>query len=209
MTDAAHILFPSDAPKPQQSATASDSAPILRNPVVTVIEPGKTVEPTPLAGPSDHAKHDDAAKLFASEVGPSDLDGAVERLETLADAVRLGGDADRAAALTEASVILAADAEAHAMPSDDLREIMEHAHAASATMSPMTPEQLADGHAKGMKELADVPAADLDLARGLIMKLSEKMPTLPYQLEATGLGNRPDFIRAVIREAKRRSGRSV
>lgn len=69
----------------------------------------------------------------------------------------------------------------------------------------MTANQLADGMAKGMKELADVPAADLDLARELIGQMSEKMPSLPYQLEATGLGNRPDFIRAVIREAKRRN----
>ncbi|MCK1492201.1 hypothetical protein IVB14_17675 [Bradyrhizobium sp. 180] len=174
---------------------------------MTVIEPDKTVEPSSSAAPAENAKANDAAKLFASEVNSSALDGAVARLETLADAVRLGGDADRAAALTEASVILAADADTHGMPSDDLREIMEHAHAASATMSPMTPEQLADGQAKGMKELTDVPAADLDLARGLIRKLSEKMPTLPYQLEATGLGNRPDFIRAVIREAKRRAGK--
>lgn len=207
MTDAAHILFPNDAPKSQQPATGGDSAPILRNPVVTVIEPGKTVEPTAPAGPAEDAKREDGADLFPSEVITSDLDSAVERFETLANAVRLGGDADRAAALTEASVILAADADMHGMPSDDLREIMEHAHAASATMSPMTPEQLADGQAKGMNELADVPAADLDLARGLIRKLSEKMPTLPYQLEATGLGNRPDFIRAVIREAKRRAGK--
>lgn len=207
MSDAAHILFPDDAPKARQPVVSGDSSPTIRNPVLTVVEPVKAVEPTPLAGKVDNAKDGDAAKLFTSEVSPSDLDGAVERLETLADAVRLGGDADRAAALTEASVILAADAEAHGMASDDLREIMEHAHAASATMSPMTPEQLAEGHAKGMKELADVPAADLDLARGLIRKLSEKMPTLPYQLEATGLGNRPDFIRAVIREAKRRGNR--
>ena len=205
MSNPAYVLFPNDSPKSQQPA-AGGSAPVLSAPVVTVTQPGKAIEPTPPAGLADPTKRDDASALF-NEASPSEWGDAMERLDALADAVRLGGEADRAAALTEASVILAAEAEAHGMPSGDLQVIIEHAHAASATMSPMTPEQLADGHAKGMKELADVPAADLDLARGLIRTLAEKMPTLPYQLEATGLGNNPEFIRSVIREAKRRGFR--
>jgi len=93
------------------------------------------------------------------------------------------------------------------MPSDDLQAIIEHAHAASATLTPMTSEQLADGRAKAMQELADVPAEDIAAAQSLIGALSQKMPSLVYQLEATGLGNKPDFVRAVIREAKRRGYR--
>lgn len=202
MTDAAHILFPSDAPKASSAPAAGDSAPVLRNPVVTVIEPGKAkaVEPTPPAGQAGP----DAAKLFSTESAPGEYDGATERLDALAEAVRVGGDADRAAALVEAGNVLSTEAKAHGMPSADFGEIMGHIHEASATLSPMTAEQLADGMAKGMADLADVPAADIDLARGLIREMSEKMPSLTYQLEATGLGNRPEFIRAVIREAKRR-----
>jgi ketosteroid isomerase-like protein len=183
----AHLLFPSDAPKgAQQAPAAGGSVPTA---AVKAVEPG------------------DAAKLFTSEVSPAEHDGVVERLEVLADAVRLGGDADRAAALTEASVILAADAEAAGMPSDDLRAIMEHAHEASATLTPLTPEQLADGRAKAMQELADVPPEDIAAAQGLIATLSQKMPSLVYQLEATGLGNSPEFIRAVIKESRRRGYR--
>lgn len=198
MTSDAHILFPNDVPATPQPPVAGGVPATVK-----VSDVGKAVSPAATAGHADAAEPD-AAKLFASEVSPSEHDGAVERLEVLADAVRLGGDADRASALTEASVILAADAEAAGMPSDDLRAIMEHAHEASATLTPMTPEQLADGRAKAVQELADVPPEDIAAAQALIEALSKKMPSLPYQLEATGLGNRPDFIRSVIKEARRR-----
>ncbi len=102
------------------------------------------------------------------------------RPDTLACAVRLGGEADHPVALTEAGAILSADADAHHMPSGDVEAIMEQALKASATF-PVTLEQFADGQAKAMRELADVPAADLDLARVLIWKLSEKRPMLPCQ----------------------------
>jgi hypothetical protein len=198
MSDA-YILFPNDAPRSQQPPVVSIA------PTVATPEAGKAVSPAPPAGPADAAKPD-AAKLFPTE-SPAERDSAVERLDTLAEAVRLGGDADRADALIETGSILVAEAQAHGTPSSELQEIIGHVHGASSTLSPMTADQLADGMAKGMKELAEVPAADLDLARGLIRRMSEKMPSLPYQLEATGLGNRPDFIRAVIREAKRRGPR--
>jgi hypothetical protein len=199
--EAAHILFKNDIPKSQQPPVAGGSVP-----TVTVPEAGKAAEPTlPAgpAGPADAAKPD-AAKLFLTEASAAERGSAVERLDTLAEAVRLGGDAERAEALIEAGSMLAAEAQAHGMPSSELQEMVGHLHEASSTLSPMTADQLADGMAKGMAELADVPATDLDLARGLIRRMSEKMPSLPYQLEATGLGNRPDFIRAVIREARRR-----
>lgn len=197
MSDPAHILFPSDVPATQQPPIGGSV------PAVKVQDASKAGGPASPAGPADAAKAD-AAKLFATEVTPAERDSAVERLDTLADAVRLGGDADRADALIETGSILAAEAQAHGMPSSELQEIIGYVHDASSTLSPMTADQLADGMAKAMKELAEVPAADLDLARGLIRQMSEKMPSLLYQLEATGLGNRPDFIRAVIREAKRR-----
>jgi hypothetical protein len=202
MTDPAHLLFPADAPKSQQPPVAGGSAP-----AAAVPDARKAVEPVPAAGPADAAKPGDAAKLFGAEVSPAEWDSAVERLDTLADAVRLSGGTDRAAALTEASIILAADAEASGMASDDLREIIEHAHAASATLTPMTAEQLADGRAKAMQELADVPAEDIAAAQGLIATLTKQMPSLPYQLEASGLGNNPAFIRAIIKESRRRGYR--
>lgn len=202
MTDPAHILFKNDVPAGQQPPSAGGSAPAASVPAT-----GSGGNAAPTAGPADAAKPDAAKVLFGAEPSPAEYDGAVERLEALADAVRLSGGTDRAAALTEASVILAADAEAAGMPSDDLREIMEHAHAASATLTPMTAEQLADGRAKAMEQLADVPPEDIAAAQSLIGALSQKMPSLPYQLEATGLGNKPEFVRAVIREAKRRGYR--
>ena len=195
---AAHVLFPNDRPATTRQPLAPSIAP-----AVTTPDTGKVVSPR---SPADTAKSD-AAGVFPTEVRPDERDSAVVRLDTLADAVRLGGDADRADALVEAGSILAAEAQSHGMPSADLQEIIGYVHDASSTVSEMTSDQLADGMAKGLRELAEVPAADLDLARGLIRQMSEKMPSLPYQLEATGLGNRPDFIRAVIREAKRRGVR--
>lgn len=185
-TSPAHVLFPADAP-----AAATPTA----GPTAAEAQPARQDTPT------------DTSKLFPSEVVHEDRDGALERLDTLADAVRLDGDAERADALTEASDMLLAEARAHGMPTADLREIVDQVHAASATVAPMTEAQLADLNAKTMREIEDIPAADLNLARGLITAMSAKMPDLIYQLEATGLGSDPKFIRAVVREAKRRAGR--
>ncbi|MBY9051405.1 hypothetical protein K7462_29450, partial [Pseudomonas fluorescens] len=81
MTDAAHILFPNDTPKPQQPVAASDRAPILRNPVVTVIEPVKAVVPTAPAGPvAAHKPDDAAAKLFKDDTIDSNAKAVTEIL---------------------------------------------------------------------------------------------------------------------------------
>ncbi|MFB6448384.1 hypothetical protein [Bradyrhizobium tunisiense] len=207
-SDAAHVLFPSDAPKAPAVAAPSAAGASPQADAAALLFPTEVKAAVPVLPPA-------TVEVAKSEVAKPDIQAApaerdsIERLDVLAEAVRLGGDADRAAALTETGNVLLTEALAHGMPSADLQEIVGHVHEASSTLSPMTAEQNAEGMVKGMADLADVPAADLDLARGLIQQMSEKMPALPYQLEATGLGNRPEFIRAVIREAKRRSGGSA
>lgn len=209
MSDPAHVLFPSDAPNaPAVAAPSAAAGAPPRADAASLLFPseGKAANPVPPTGTVEGAKPE-VAKTN-SEAVQSNRE-SLERLDTLAEAVRLSGDADRAAALTETGSVLLAEAQEHGMPTADLQEVIGLVHEASSTLSPMTAEQNAEGMANAMADLADVPAADLDLARGLIRQMAEKMPMLPYQLEATGLGNRPDFIRAVIREARRRSGKSA
>lgn len=213
--DVAHLLFPSDAPA---SVTPAPSASEIRSPTITPL--WKTTDHAAAdparapAGNDTAAKSTDdiAAKLFDTErqtdSADAELYGSIEKLDDLADAVRMSGDDGRATALREAGTFLVEEAREYGMPSDDLRGIVDLVHEASATVSAMTPERLAEGQARAERELASsgVSDADIDLARGLIRKMSEKIPNLTYQLEATGLGNDARFIRAVIKEAKRRGG---
>jgi len=195
MIDPAHLLFPSDAPTvPADVPPARPAAPAAPAQAATQPPAGDDTNP--------------AEQIFKTEL-PSDgadLGEAVGRLDDLASSLRVS-EPERAAALTDATDELVNYAIDHDMPAGDLREIVEAVHVAADTLSPMTPEQLADGHAKAMRELSDVPAADLDLARGLIREIEKKIPGTMSQLEYSGLGNRPEFIRAVVKEARRRAGR--
>lgn len=201
--DAAHTLFPNDIPKGAVAAT--DTAKPARQ-AQPAQDQAKTVKPDQPAGPDDAA-----AKLFSSEVKSDPVTAehadVLEPFDRLAESVRLSGDWGRGDQLSEAGDILMSEALEHGMPAPDFRDLIGQVHESFATVSEMTAEQLADGKAEGMQELSDVPASDLDLARGLIKQMSGKIPNLIYQLEATGLGNSPKFVRAVVREAKRRSGR--
>lgn len=192
--DPSHILFPSDAPK-----QAPDWYQVAQN--------KPTAAPAPASPAADPQEEPDPSKLFPSEVASDDRDEAIEQLDVLANAVRMDGDEERAAALTEAGDVLLAEARAHGMPTADLREIVDQVHAAAGTVAPLSAEQIADLNAKAMREIEDIPAADLDLGRRLIAQMSKKMPGLTYQLDASGLGSDPTFIRSVVREAKRRAGR--
>lgn len=199
MIDPAHLMFPSDAPAAAVQAPAQDAQP----------RPSAPAAPAQAATqPPADADANAAERLFDSELpsNGADLGEAVGRLDDLASAIRIS-EPERAAALTDATDELVSYAIDHDMPAGDLREIVEAVHVAADTLSPMTPEQLADGQAKAMRELSDVPAADLDLARGLIREIEKKIPGTMRQLEISGLGNRPAFIRAVVKESRRRAGR--
>ncbi len=209
--DPSHILFPSDAPKatPEWFARQQDAAASSMFPSERSREPAPTVAGQSAPRTADEAD-DAAATLFKSEISPIDEGGAleaVELLDTLAETVRMSGDVERADALADATDVLMMEAASHGMPSADLREIVQAVHGAAATVAPLTPEQLADGQAKALAELSDVPAGDLNLARGLIRQMERKMPGLSHQLEISGLGNDVKFIKAVVREATRRAGR--
>lgn len=200
MTVDPYALFPNDRPSSAETADLG----ITRQPPAQ--DQAKTVKPDQPAGPDDAA-----AALFGSEVKSdpvtADHADALEPLDRLAETARLSGDWERGDQLSEASDVLMSEALEHGMPAADFRDLIGQVHEASGTMSELTAEQLTDGKAKAMRELADVPVADLDLARGLIKQMTGKIPNLVYQLEATGLGNNPKFVRAVVLEAKRRAGR--
>lgn len=211
--DPAHILFASDAPPATRQAQVAAAQPAGQ--VRQSDEAARSLFPKEGAAssagqPAGKSSDGDAETLFPGERPEARDDGAidtVEPLDRLAEAVRLSGDVERADALAQATDVLLADAADHGTPADDLREIVEAVHGAAGTLTPMTPEQLANGQAKAMRELSDIPTADLDLARGLIRQMERKMPGLAHQLEISGLGNDVKFIRAVCREAVRRSGR--
>lgn len=205
-TEAAYILFGADKPK---SAETSDLGMTRQPPVQPAQDHAKAVKPDQPAG---HVDPDEAARrLFDTEAeadpAQAEYSEALQPLDKLSESARLAGEDERAAQLTEANEVLMSEALEHGMPAADFRDLIGQVHEASGTMSELTADQLSDGKAKAMRELADVTAADLDLARGLINQMSGKIPNLVYQLEATGLGNNPKFVRAVVKEARRRAGR--
>lgn len=135
----------------------------------------------------------------------ADYSGAFDRLDDLARSVHLSGDTERAAQLDVVQGVMLSDGIAWGTPPNTIREITDALHGASATLTPMSDEQLADGYAKGMRELADMPIEDIDLARDLIRKMEGRIPNLASQLEASGLGSDPKFVRLIVAEAKRRA----
>ena len=190
-TSPAHVLFPSDAPTQPPAEQGQPSA----------APPRPDAHSAPQAV---QAQGEDAGKLFPSEAPPQERDTALEPLDRLADTVRFD-DAGRAEALNAAGDALFLDAVEWGTPTETLREITGQLHEASATLSPMSAEQIADLNAKAYRELSDVPAADLDLARGLVTSMAMKIPGLGNQLEASGLGSDPKFVRLIVAEAKRRA----
>lgn len=209
MSDPAHVLFPNDAPKVEQPAAAGNSAPVLRNPVVTVIESGKAAEPTP-PGPVAAPKPDDvAAKLFQDDVVDSNAKAVTKILDGFANSAISDGDGgERFRAIEAARDGLIADAMASGTDTKELFAVVNVIHELQAnSVAVPTPEQAVQRMSEGLEACRNenIADADLDLGRRFVTEHLEKIaPGTVYTLERTGAGNDIRVIRAVIAEAKRR-----
>lgn len=193
--DPAYILFGADRPASANQPTAVPQAPAQQ-----------AAQGQPDAQP--HAGEDAAAKLFDTEAkagDDADYSGAFDKLDDLASSLKLTGETERSSELAAATDAMFEQAIAWGTPPDTVREISGYLHEAAGAIAPMSAEQLASGKANAERELADVPASDIALAQGIIREMSAKIPSLPDQLIASGLGNDVRFIKSLIREGKRRA----
>lgn len=206
MTDAAHILFPNDAPP----AAAGENAPVLRNPVATVIQGGKAVAPTPPAG-TDQANPDTAAVLFKDDVTDAGAKAVTELLGGFANSAISDGDGgERARAIEVARDGLIADAKAHGTDTVELSEAMAVVKERQAdSLVETTPEQAEQRMREGLEacQAEGISDADLGIARRFIVDLERAAPGTIATLERTGSGNDIRIIRKAIAEAKRRGYR--
>lgn len=209
MTESAHLLFPNDAPKSHQPAAAGESAPILRSPVLTVIEPGKAVEPTSPTGPAVKTTPDAAAVLFKGDATDAGAKGVTQVLDGFANSAISDGDGgERFRAIEAARDGLIADAMAAGTDTKELFAVVNVVHELQAnSVAVPTPEQAVQRMTEGLEVCRNqnIADADLDLGRRFVTEHLEKIaPGTIYTLERTGAGNDIRVIRAVIAEAKRR-----
>ncbi|KRR27501.1 hypothetical protein [Bradyrhizobium retamae] len=199
--DPAHLLFPNDAPKPQQPPAVSAPA---------VADASKAVSPASPAGPVAATKPDDvAAKLFKDDAVDSNAKAVTEILGGFAaSAIGDGDGGERARAIEAAGDGLIADAMASGTDTKELFAVVNVIHELQAnSLTEPTAEQAVQRMTEGLEvcRAENIADADLDLGRRFVMEHLEKIaPGTAYTLERTGAGNDIRVIRAVIAEAKRR-----
>lgn len=233
MTDAAHVLFPNDAPRSAEppplhglgpaasaNATALDAA--------SIMFPNDAPAALAAAGPAGKAgtgqndgkppaapageEVDAARALFKNEPGADDAAAreVTETLGSFAISAANDGDMDRCHALQAASVSLLEDVKTAGGLASDLAEALGYVKAAADRFTPATEEENQAGMAKALATLQaerndhDALASDTLAAHRLIVEMDKKTPGLIEQLELTGAGNDPRLIKAAIKEARRR-----
>ncbi|BBF92846.1 hypothetical protein [Blastochloris tepida] len=200
MTDAAHVLFPNDAPAAKAATgPAGKDGP----------GQGDAKPPAPAAGDPEP---DAARSIFRDE---PDADDAAARDVTdtfgsFAISAANDGDMERCHALQAAGETLLADVREAGGLASDLAEALGYVKAAADRFAPATEEENQAGMAKALATLqaerTDHAALEGDLAaaRRLIVEMDRRTPGLIEQLELTGAGNDPRLIKAAIKEARRR-----
>ncbi|WOH68662.1 hypothetical protein [Bradyrhizobium sp. BWA-3-5] len=218
--NAAHVLFPNDAPKSQQPPDwfkAGQTAAELRlagehgGAPVKVPATGTNGDPSSTAGSADAAKPDVASVLFKDDAVDRGANEVAEILGGFANSAIADNDrGERSRAIEAARDGVLADAKAHGMDIADLAEAMTVVKERQAdTISEATPEQveqrMADGLAACYAE--GITDADLGIARRFVADLETVAPGTLYTLERSGAGNDIRLIRKAIAEAKRRGYR--
>jgi hypothetical protein len=204
--DAAHVLFPSDAPKPnavpdwrqvQHSAAEARLAGSQRRDGASSQQP-----------PAQDEKPDVAAQLFAEDAKSFD-DGVVTELF---DPLTLGaisdGDQERADALKAATSALTENFRAAGTDSTELKAAFDIFREANDLVVPPTPERIAEDMAQSLStlqaELGPSFQSSLNAARAFIRDLEIVAPGTIASLEHNGAGNDLRLVRAAIKEARRR-----
>jgi len=203
-TEAAHVLFPSDAPTtPPEWFKADQSAAEQR--LMRRAEPPaqaqQQADTAPPAGPDADA----AEKLFGSESG-ADFDKLVSgELDQYTLSAIQDGDTERADALKHATSALADDMRAAGTEASTLSEAFEIVRQ-SAGVTEMTHDQREASYNSGMTAVqeASISNADLSAARSFIRDLDRVSPGVIDSLRAHGAGNDIRLIKKAVAEARRR-----
>lgn len=201
-TEAAHVLFPNDAPTtPPEWFKADQSAAEQR--LMRRAEPPAQAQQRDdtarLAGP------DAAEKLFGSESG-ADYDKLVSgELDHFTLSAMQDGDTERADALKHATSALADDMRAAGTEAGTLSEAFEIVRQ-SAGMTELTHDQREASFSSGMTAVqeANISNADLSAARSFIRDLDRVSPGVIDSLRAHGAGNDIRLIKKAVAEARRR-----
>lgn len=201
--DAAHILFPDDAPKAQSEAPSGGAS----APGGAVPGAGAPGQPAAPAGKGDG--QDVAAILFKDDAAHFDERPVRDFISGFATSAIADGNTDRARALEAAGDALVEDAKANGTSAGDLREALAIVHERSDILGSITPEAATRAFDRGMTTLQaeGFTMADIDAARALIRDIEARAPGTMDTLERTGSGSDPRLIRKVIAEAKRRGYR--
>lgn len=223
MTDAAHILFPGDAPArsqppeyfqvQQNAATArlmGGQKPAADDAAARMFpnDAPKNQQPPKTAAPDA----DVAEKLFPGDAAQFDETPIAGFFNTFALSARSDGDVERAEALSSAGEALVADARKAGTDAAEFSAALDVVRERQGdTLSPIAPEKMEADFAAGMaaiqQEYGEGYAADLNAARAFICDLEVIAPGVIDTLERTGSGNDVRVIRAAIKEAKRRGYR--
>lgn len=199
--EAAHVLFPSDAPA---SSTPPDWWTANQNSAEMRLAGRHSPKHADLAG----EKADAAEMLFAKDAKGFDDQAAIEFFGGFASSARADGDLDRAAALEAAGAALVADVKAAGTDAADLSEALDIVRERQGDMvgGPVSAERLVEDFASTMAALSSegVSMSDINAARAFIRDMETVSPGTMATLEATGAGNDPRLIRKVIAESRRR-----
>lgn len=206
--EAAHVLFPNDAPTPPPEWFKADQSAaeqrLMRRaePAAQTVQDQAKGDAAAPAGPDVDA----AAKLlFGSESGTDYTKLVENELDQYALSAISEGDSERADALLAATSSLSEDFRKAGTDPGDLREAFELVrHSAGAT--PPMPEQRQASWDAGMTAIRDegISDADLHAARSFVADLERVSPGVVASLNAHGAGNSPKLIAAAVREARRR-----
>lgn len=223
MTDASHILFPNDAPKPAgvpeyvKAQQAAAEARLLGSQKRDLAQDRANVmfpsDAQAAAKPAANGDHTDAAeKLFADDAKQSFDDKVVS---DFTDHAILGafadGDKERGEELKTATFALTENFRAAGTDSNELKAAFEIVNERNDMIVPPPPEQVEADFEAGMTtlqaELGSSLQSDLSAARAFIRDLETVAPGTIATLEHNGAGNDLRLVRAAIKEAKRRGYR--
>lgn len=210
--DAAHILFPNDAPTkvvPEwftvQRAAAEQRLAGMGDPAAAMFPNEKP------KGEIDKPAGDDAdpaSVMFKDDAGKFDAAPVSEFFNGFAVSAAADGDIDRSHELQAAGDALVADFKSAGADAAELSAALDIVKERQGdTISDIAPEKIEAEMSTGLAALADegVTNADLDLARRFVADLEIVAPGTIASLERTGAGNDLRLVRAAIKEAKRRN----
>lgn len=209
--DAAHILFPDDAPTkvvPEwftvQRAAAEQRLAGMGDPAAAMFPNEKP------KGAADKPTGDDAdpaSVLFKDDAGKFDAAPVDQFFNGFAVSAAADGDVDRSHELQAAGQALVADFKSAGADAAELSAALDVVRERQGdTISEIAPEKIEAEMSSGLAALADEGVADADLnaARRFVADLEIVAPGTIASLERTGAGNDLRLVRAAIKEAKRR-----